>query len=153
MTIGMRRFPPLAPDHPAIGSLCGICDKPIRQGDETTLIPTKDPPTPEDRVISVEASLCHWPCIVASVHAAEPERSAEAGKNRFDTIREEIEKINEGLHREQSRSVIDTPEFRELFGECAELAAAAARIELLVADIEHDAPEVWKAWLRVSRAV
>lgn len=42
------RFGPLAVDHPSVGKICPVCDRPMEAGQVPTLIPTA-PASDEDR--------------------------------------------------------------------------------------------------------
>lgn len=55
-----RVFPALAPDNPAIGTECGVCDEPFVAGDVTMLIPKERPRLGQTLV---EAALCHERCV------------------------------------------------------------------------------------------
>ena len=65
----MRKFPPLAADHPAVGQVCPACRKAIEAGDETTLIALGPGDDPEEqararagRPYTAVAALVHWDC-------------------------------------------------------------------------------------------
>lgn len=45
----MRAFPPLAEDHPAVGTGCAVCGEPFVAGDRTTVIPLGPGTDPEDQ--------------------------------------------------------------------------------------------------------
>jgi len=64
----MRKFGPKSEEHFSIGDLCKICEIPFKEGDFTTLIPTK--PADEEeaqkmnegRLYTSEAIEIHWDC-------------------------------------------------------------------------------------------
>lgn len=61
----MRKMGPKPTDHPSIGTLCRICNKPFQTGDYTTLIAEAN----EDKVRQVGrphnaiAVEIHWECV------------------------------------------------------------------------------------------
>lgn len=86
-----RIFQPLPPGHPAIGTACGICTRPLEAGAVTTLIPKNSPPA---HAATVEAVLCHEACVRLARTAARCRgcnapiiwRKTEAGKNTPDNL-------------------------------------------------------------------
>lgn len=65
----MRRFEPLTPDHPSVGTECAACKRPFVEGDSTTLVPLgpgddeeQQQRAREVRPYNAVASLVHWSC-------------------------------------------------------------------------------------------
>jgi hypothetical protein len=50
-----RKFGPKTKDHPSVGELCSICNKPFAEGDYTTLI--KSEPADEEEAKRKKAGL------------------------------------------------------------------------------------------------
>lgn len=65
----MRRFPPLAADHPLVGTECPACHERLSTGDSTTLVllgPGADPDerqrAREGRAHNAVGAPVHWAC-------------------------------------------------------------------------------------------
>ena len=155
------KFPPLAADHPAVGALCGICQRAIETGDETTLVP-KEAAAADGRAHTVEAALCHWVCVTEALGRAErqpmrnawtPPPGAVEPVNHFHTLYMRLAQINEGLLREAPKvpGVLEQPVFGELLGSCADLGNKAAELTRMLDGIRRDFPHIWEVWLAATR--
>lgn len=65
----MRKFGPKTKDHPSVDTICPACDKQIKEGDFTTLIPLGPGRDPEEREkarlgkpYNATAIEIHWAC-------------------------------------------------------------------------------------------
>jgi hypothetical protein len=154
---GLRKFPPLAAGHPAVGTLCGICQRAIETGDETTLIPKEAPPA-DGRAHTVEAALCHWVCVTEALRLADgqpmrnawtPPPGAVEPVNHFHALYMRLAQINEGLLREAPKvpGVLEQPVFGELLGSCADLGNKTAELTRMLDGIRRDFPHIWEVWL------
>ena len=154
----LRRFPPLPPDHPAIGTPCAICSRNIEAGDETTLIPKEAPPG-DGRVHTVEGAVCHWSCATAVARLVRigedlklawlpPANMKQAPVNHFHTLYVRLAEINDGLLAVAGKDpeIASNPVFGELLGSCAELSNATARMTRMLEGIRRDFPKIWGAW-------
>ena len=66
----MRAYGPLTADHPAVGEICPLCERPLVAGDVPTLIPLGPGNDIEQRMRAAEGrpynavcAVAHWACI------------------------------------------------------------------------------------------
>jgi len=157
-----RRFAPLEPNHPAIGPPCAICGQPFKAGDETTLVPHEPAPANRQRH-TVEASLCHWRCVMAALRMARevqkeimsdlswtPPRTAVTPANHFHTLHMRLAAINEELLRGAGgrEAILKNEAFTQLVVAIGDATNLAARMTAMLEGIRRDFPEVWEIWQR-----
>jgi len=73
MTDDLQKFPPLNPNHWAIGTLCSACKNPFKAGEATTLVSLGPGDNPEERrkcfagrAYNAVAAHVHWECAAGS---------------------------------------------------------------------------------------
>ena len=76
--LGLRRSAPLLADHPAISVPCVLCNRPLRAGDRTGVLPAPD----SEESAAVDGLICHWTCIQDSLNRVQQRSEKTPGATR-----------------------------------------------------------------------